>query len=202
MRRRLSGRKPPILALGTIAASTLMLSGCGDDTPSQVMFTSVDQCVAGGMDQQVCQTAYQDAMRAHLATAPHFNGMAACEAEYGAGHCVEQAASSTSSSGSGGSGNFFVPFLTGYMISSAVNNIGDYYTYRRREEENGNTYGATPVYRNRSGQTVTTTFGRSGVSSGTTTIAPSRESMKPVNVNTRTVSRQGFGGRSSFSFGG
>lgn len=201
MRRRLSGRKPPILALGTIAASTLMLSGCGNDTPSDVMFTSVDQCVSAGTDRQVCQTAYQDAMRAHLATAPRFNGMAACEAEYGAGHCAQQQPAS-STSGNGGSGNFFVPFLTGYMLSSAINNIGDYNSYRRREEENGNSYGATPIYRNRSGQTVTTTFGRSGASSGTTTIAPSRESVKPVNVNTRTVSRQGFGGRSSFSFGG
>lgn len=196
MHRRLSGRKPPILALGTIAASTLMLSGCGDDTPSDVMFTSVDQCVSAGMDRQVCQAAYQDAMQAHLANAPRFNGMAACEAEYGAGHCATQPTSSTSSNR--GDGNSFMPFLAGYMLSSAINNIGDYNSYRRREEENGRSYGSTPIYLNRSGQTVTTSFG----TGGTTTIAPSRQSVKPVNVNTRTVSRQGFGGRSSFSFGG
>lgn len=76
MRRRKSGHKRPFLALGTIAASTLALSGCGDQTPSEAMFTSVDQCVTSGMDRQVCQAGYQDAMRAHLAAAPRFNGMA------------------------------------------------------------------------------------------------------------------------------
>ncbi|MBB4234717.1 DUF1190 domain-containing protein [Rhizobium esperanzae] len=201
MRRRKSGHKRPFLALGTIAASTLALSGCGDQTPSEVMFTSVDQCVASGMDQQVCQAGYQDAMRAHLVTAPHFNGMAACEAEYGAGQCTEQRSNAVPNNNTGGSGSFFVPFLTGYMLSSALNNIGDYNDYRRRQEEIGFYYGSTPIYRNRSGQMVTTTV-RSGGARYDTTIAPSRQSVKPVNVNTRTVARQGFGGRSSFGFGG
>ncbi|MBY5393802.1 DUF1190 domain-containing protein [Rhizobium leguminosarum] len=197
MRRRKSGHKRPFLALGTIAASTLALSGCGDQTPSETMFTSVDQCVTSGMDRQVCQAGYQDAMRAHLAAAPRFNGMAACEAEYGSGQCTQQSASAVPNN-TGGGGSFFVPFLTGYVLSSALNNIGDYYNYRRRQEESGS-YGSTPIYRNRSGQTVTTTV-RSG--GNDTAIAPSRQTVKPVNVNTRTVARQGFGGRSSFSFGG
>lgn len=201
MRRRKSGHKRPFLALGTIAASTLALSGCGDQTPSETMFTSVDQCVASGMDRQVCQAGYQDAMRAHLAVAPRFNGMAACEAEYGSGQCTEQRANAVPNNNTGGSGSFFMPFLTGYMLSSALNNIGDYYDYRRRQEESGYYYGSTPIYRNRSGQTVTTTV-RSGGSLNDAVTAPSRQSIKPVNVNTRTVARQGFGGRSSFSFGG
>ncbi|MFS8147415.1 DUF1190 domain-containing protein [Rhizobium sp. BR 249] len=199
MRRRLTGRRPPVLALGTIAVSTMMLSGCGDDpADSQVMFTSVDQCVATGMDQQVCQASYQDAMRAHLATAPRFDGMAACEAEYGAGRCMEQP-KATVTNNLGATGSFFMPFLTGYLLSSALDNIGDYYTYRRRQEESGGgSYGgASPIYRNRSGELVTTV--RSG---GSDVAAPTRQTMKPVNVNTRTVARQGFGGRSSFSFGG
>ncbi|WP_105432380.1 MULTISPECIES: DUF1190 domain-containing protein [Neorhizobium] len=200
MRRRLTGRKTPILALGTIAASTIVLSGCGEDPPSDVMFTSVDQCVSSGMDRQVCQASYQDAMRAHLANAPRFNGRTACETEFGAGQCVEQPANSVPSS-TGGSGSLFVPFLTGYVLSSAINNIGDYYNYRRRQEESGYYSGSTPIYRNRSGQTVTTTVGTGG-SRNDTAIAPPRQSTKPINVNTRTVARQGFGGRSSFGFGG
>ncbi|MBY4609289.1 DUF1190 domain-containing protein [Rhizobium sp. 9T] len=198
MRRRKSGHRRPFLALGTIAASTLALSGCGDQTPSEVMFTSVDQCVASGMDRQVCQAGYQDAMRAHLAAAPRFDGMAACEAEYGKGQCTEQQASAVPNN-TGGSGSFFTPFLAGYMLSSALNNISDYSDYRRRQEAGGSYYGSTPIYRNRSGQTLTTTVRSGGADSVT---APSRQSVKPVNVNTRTVARQGFGGRSSFSFGG
>lgn len=201
MRRRLTGRRPPVLALGTIAVSTMMLSGCGDDPgDSQVMFTSVDQCVSAGMDQQVCQAAYQDAMRAHLATAPRFDGMAACEAEFGSGKCAEEP-KSTVTNNTSATGSFFMPFLSGYLLSSALNNIGDYYTYRRRQEESGGSVyvggGSTPIYRNRSGELVTTVRSGKGDS-----VAPVRQTVKPVNVNTRTVARQGFGGRSSFSFGG
>lgn len=201
MRRRMSGHRRPFLALGTIAASTLALSGCGEEAPSDIMFTSVDQCVAAGMDRQVCQASYQDAMRAHLATAPRFNGMAACEAEYGTGQCTEQPSNAVPNNNTGGGGSFFVPFMAGYILSSALNNIGDYYDYRRRQEEIGYYYGSTPIYRNRSGQTVTTTV-RSGGTRIDSVTAPARQTVKPVNVNTRTVARQGFGGRSSFSFGG
>ncbi|MUZ73494.1 DUF1190 domain-containing protein [Agrobacterium vitis] len=196
MRRRLSGRTPPILALGTIAASSLLLSGCGEDAPTERTFTSVDQCISQGMDREVCQTAYQDAVKAHMANAPRFDGMAACEAEYGAKQCVQQTAPNT---GGTGGGSFFMPFMAGYLLSSTINNIGDYNRYRR-EETQGRSYsggsfgGGTPIYRDRSGQTVTINKGRD------TILAPS--SSKPANVNTRTVSRQGFGGRSSFSFGG
>ncbi|MUO80616.1 DUF1190 domain-containing protein [Agrobacterium vitis] len=193
MRRRLSGRTPPILALGTIAASSLLLSGCGEDAPTERTFTSVDQCISQGMDREVCQTAYQDAVKTHMANAPRFDGMAACEAEYGAKQCVQQTAPNT---GGTGSGSFFMPFMAGYLLSSTINNIGDYYRYQR-EATQGSSYGgggSTPIYRNRSGQTVTINKGRD------TILAPS--SSKPANVNTRTVSRQGFGGRSSFSFGG
>lgn len=199
MRRRLSGRKRPILALGTIAASSFILSGCGDDPPSDRVFSSVDQCVSSGLDQQLCQTAYQDAMRAHLANAPRFDGAAACEAEYGKGQCTEE----KPVAGSTSTGSFFVPFLSGYLLSSTISNLDDYYRYRRQAQQQttasgyGGSYGYGPVYRNRSGQTVTTTTG-----GGRDAVLSPSVNTKPVNVNTRTVSRQGFGGRSSFSFGG
>jgi uncharacterized protein YgiB involved in biofilm formation len=195
MRRRLSGRKPPILALGTIAASTLILSGCGEEPASDMLFTSVDQCVSTGVDLQVCQTAYQDAMKAHLANAPRFNGMAACEAEYGQGQCIDQR-----DSGPGGGGSFFMPFMTGYLLSSTINNVSDYYRYRERQEASGYYGGSTPIYRTRSGQAVTTTVSTGGSRRDTSITTP--RAPKPVNVNTRSVSRQGFGGRSSFGFGG
>jgi uncharacterized protein YgiB involved in biofilm formation len=202
MRRRLSGRTRPILALGTIAASGLALASCGDSPAEEVVFKTVDQCVQAGMNEQVCQTAYQDAMRASLAGAPRFDGLAACEAEYGSGQCTEAPPAAGGSSG-GGTGSFFVPFMAGYMLSTGIRTIDDYYKYRRREVEQGAVYpyvGSSPVYRTRSGQTVTTVSTRGAP--GTSVYSP-RPSVKPVNVNTRTVARQGFGGRSSsFGFGG
>ncbi|OCP21039.1 MULTISPECIES: DUF1190 domain-containing protein [unclassified Ensifer] len=204
MRRRLSGRTPPILALGTIAASGLALASCGDNPPAEdVMFKSVDQCMQAGMDEQVCRTAYQDAMRAHLAGAPRFDRRAACEAEYGWAQCTQ----ARGADGSGSAGSFFIPFMAGYMLSTGFEKIDDYYKYRRREEEQGGGgggggYSGSPIYRTRSGQTVTTTPAPAR-GSQSASASSSRYSVKPVNVNTRTVARQGFGGRSfSFGFGG
>jgi uncharacterized protein YgiB involved in biofilm formation len=196
MARRFIGNRSPLLALGTIAASSLALASCAGDAPAEVMFTSAEQCIAAGMDQQVCQTGYQDAVQAHLASAPRFDGMAACEAEYGVGQCTPAPATANS----GGGGSFFMPFLAGYMMSSALNNLSDYGAYRRQRELNGYAYGSSPIYRNRSGQTLTPgTSGRAN----STAINPSRPSMQPVNVNTQTVARSGFGGRSSgLGFGG
>lgn len=195
MRRRLSGRKAPLLSLGTIAISSMALAGCAGDPPGDVLFTSVDQCITAGMDAQVCQAGYQDAMQAHLVNAPRFDGLAACEAEYGVGQCNEQPASANT----GSTGSFWTPFLAGYVLSSALNNLTDYNSYRRQREDQGYYYGSTPIYRNRSGQTVTPTIGTPG---GKTTVAPSRQTVQPINVNTRTVVRQGFGGGSGFKFGG
>ena len=192
MRRRLSGRKPPLLSLGTIAISSLALAGCAGEPPGEVLFTSVDQCITAGMDAQVCQAGYQDAMQAHLQSSPKFDGLAACEAEYGVGQCAEQQPVAT-----GGGGSFFTPFLAGYLLSSTLNNIGDYNRYRDQRINNGYAYGSSPIYRNRSGQTVTP-----GTRPGGDMVAPSRQTMQPVNVNTRTVVRQGFGGGGGFSFGG
>jgi uncharacterized protein YgiB involved in biofilm formation len=147
------------------------------------------------MDRQVCQVAYEDAMKGHLENAPRFDAKAACEAEYGASQCVEQPGNSNS-----GGGSFFTPFLTGYLVSSAINNIGDYYNYSRQREATGSYGAAAPIYRNRAGQMLTT--GASARSGNGSAVSSSRQSLKPVNVNTRSVARQGFGGRSSFGFGG
>lgn len=192
MRRRLSGRRPPILALGTIAASSLILASCGGDAPSDVMYSSPDQCISAGLDRQLCQTAYEDAMKGHVENAPRFNVKGECETVYGDNQCSEQRSNG---------GSFFTPFMTGYLLSSTINNITDYYSYRRQQQSgsSGSYWGSSPIYRDRSGQTVTTVgTGGSSRDSAITTARPT----KPVNVNTRSVSRSGFGGRSSFGFGG
>jgi len=196
MRRRLSGRKAPLLSLGSIAISSIALAGCAGDPPGDVLFTSVDQCITAGMDAQVCQAGYQDAMQAHLVNSPRFDGLAACEAEYGVGQCSEQ----TAAASTGGSGSFWTPFLAGYVLSSAINNLTDYNSYRRQREVQGYSYGSQPIYRNRTGQTVTPTIGVPG--NNNTAVTPSRQTVQPVNVNTRTVVRQGFGGSGGFKFGG
>ena len=187
--KRYTRRQPPVLLLGTIAASGLMLSACGDDPPQNVLFNSVEQCVQAGYNNDICNAEFREAVQQHNRDAPHFNGQAACEAELGAGKCTQ-----VTDTSSGGTGSFWVPFMTGYVVSSALQsltNIGAYNSYRR---DYG--YYPTPIYYGRGGSTYYSPRREIGQPA-----APPR----PYNVNTRTVSRQGFGGASrsrGFSFGG
>jgi uncharacterized protein YgiB involved in biofilm formation len=190
MRKRFTGRKPPLLALGTIAASGLALTGCGNDTTADTLFTSPAQCIEAGLDKGVCEAEYQTALSQHLRDAPKFRGLSDCEAQYGAGRCME----TPRDQGGSGTGSFFLPFMTGYLISSAVQNLTNYNSYG--SYVGGGSYSRpTPIFTNRSGATL-----RSDPVIGTQVTTP-----RPANVNTRAVSRSGFGGMSfgrGGSFGG
>lgn len=188
MTHRFAKRTPLVLSLGTIAAGGAALTGCGDPAPTEAVYNTPAQCIEAGVNADICNAEYQEALQSHLRDAPKFNGQAACEAEYGAGKCLEQPTAPGSATGS-----FFVPFMTGYLISSAISNLTNYGAYRNYRRDRG--YAPVPVYTNRSGATYRSdppAIGR-----------PPQQ--RPFNVNTRTVSRQGFGGSAAtrgFSFGG
>ncbi|WP_040488938.1 DUF1190 domain-containing protein [Fulvimarina pelagi] len=183
MRKRKIGARPPLLTLGTIAATGMVLTGCGEDPPTEALFSTPTECAASGVDLQICEAEYQAALSEHLKNAPRFDGQAACEAEYGEGRCLETS-NLVNQQANDGAGSFFIPFMTGYLISSAIGNLASYAAYRNYRSSPSYTYSA-PIYRTRGGQTVT-----SAVQGG-------QRVSRPVNVNTRTVSRSGFGGRSS-----
>lgn len=190
MSKRFLGRHRPLLALGTIAAGGLVLSACGDAPAEDTVYSTAAQCIEAGVDGEICNAEYQEALQAHLKTAPKFDGRAACEAEYGAGQCLETPAAGNQGSGSGG---FFMPFMTGYLISSAISNLSNYGAYS--SYRNSGSYHPGPIYTNRSGVSYRSDPPAIG--------QPPRQ--RPVNVNTRTVSRQGFGGMATSrgsSFGG
>lgn len=181
-RRRLSSRTRKHLALGGIAAAGLAVSGCSEDVPSDYEFSSVQQCTAAGFDQAVCDAEFQQAQQQHLENAPKFDNRAACEAEWGAEQCRPSYDQRQRSS-------YFSPFLTGYLVSSALRDVrgyNGYYDYRSRNPA----YNPTTLYKDRTGRAVT--------------IGSGNKVATPVNVSTRTAARSGFGGRSSRrgSFGG
>lgn len=185
-RRRFAAPGHKRLVLGSLVAG-LTLSGCEEAPPEAARFTSVTECVSAGVDQSLCQSGYDAAAKEYQATAPKFNSRAECEAEWGSTGCAPLSGTSGS-----GVGNVFVPLLTGFVLSSMMQQRyyggdRDYYMY------GGGSYGGGPVYRNRSGTNVT--LGRGSGGKMVTT---------PVNVNTTTVSRSGFGGMGSSrsSFGG
>ena len=181
-RRRYTRGRAPTLALGSITAASVVLSGCGDEPTGDYTFNSIDECVTTGFEQSVCEAEFQAALTQHAQTAPRFDDLAACEAQFGEGRCnvVQQAA------GDGSTQSFFVPFLTGYLVSNALRNVTSYGAYRVYRRENP-VYNSGPVYRTRSGGNVSP---RRDATTGKT-------ELRPLNQNTRTVARRGFGGRST-----
>lgn len=191
MRRRLGGRSRPILALGTIAASALVMTGCGKDTTPDLIFTSLDQCVASGMDKQVCQLGYDDAVHSNLTEAPQFNSLTACEAEFGDRKCVERAG--LPATGYGGHSGIFSPLLGGFMLSSAITTVREYNDERRRkEEEHGTSSGPHAgfggIYNTRYGKNVTTSRNADGTQIQNV-LEHGKHSVNPLKV----VARRGFG---------
>ena len=176
-RRRYSSRAVQRLALGSIAVAGMGLAGCDSPPEGPQAFRSVAECTQAGFDMQVCEAEYQQALARHAKDAPRFDSRAVCEAQYGADRCNEV----TGTTSSGQQQSFFVPFLTGYLVSSALRDFsyGRYYDYRRDQRYTG----PGTIYRDRSGRDVTT------VRDGGRTVT------RPLNRNTRTVSRRGFGGR-------
>jgi uncharacterized protein YgiB involved in biofilm formation len=190
--RRFAAKARPRLVLGGIAAAAgLSLGGC-DGTPDfqTAEFTSVAACSAAGFPDNLCQASYNAAYLEHARTAPQFKSSGDCEKEWGSGQCASQFAGASSGLAvaptSGSIGNVFVPALAGFLVSQQLQkrfyDTGeidiDYYGGY------GGGYRGSPVYRNRTGGTVTVDR-----SSG-------RAVATPVNVNTRTAAQSGFGGRS------
>lgn len=195
-RRRFSRPTRSQLAIGGLAAAAgLSLSGC-DGTPDfqDAKFTTLSECVNAGMAQEVCESGFNAAALEHQRSAPQFNNLASCEQDWGANNCMPAGGSNVANGAGYSSGNVFVPMLTGFLISQALQRR--YYDGR---DIGYGYYGAggfrgTPIYRDRGGSAVTVQ--RSGGKAIAT----------PVNVNTTTVARSGFGGmgksRSASRFGG
>jgi uncharacterized protein YgiB involved in biofilm formation len=179
--RRFTSGKRQRLMLGSIAVASMTLSGCGQEADVQdAQFTTVGECTSAGYPQKLCEASSGAAEAEHQKAAPQFATLAQCQEQWGASSC-----SSTYRSG----GSVFVPLLAGFVLSRAMQRD---YMGRGYVSNYGGSYYGSPIYRGRAGNTVTL----SKDSMGNITKAP-------VNVNTRTAAKSGFGGRGmSRSFGG
>ena len=173
MARRYAPRTVQRLALGSIAVAGMGLAGC-EQPPQDVAFNSVTECTRAGFDAQVCQAEFQRALARTAENGPRFDQRALCETQYSRCEEVQREVGGQSQS-------FFVPFLTGYIMSSALRNLtyGGYSNYLRTNPG----YSSGPIYRDYRGRDVRT------VREGNRTVT------RPLNRNTRTVARTGFGGR-------
>lgn len=105
-------------AVGVIAAGTFWGRETLDDRDAApkdaAIYSGVAECISAGvLSREACETEFRKAADQHLAAAPKFNDMAACENQYGANQC-------RTSSHNGSS--VIVPAMIGFMVANYLSN--------------------------------------------------------------------------------
>lgn len=159
------------LAFGVAAAA---LVGCSPDREVVKVVTSVKDCEdQTQLDEQQCEAAYQKALAEAERTGPKYASRALCEGEFDS--CQRT-----------GSGGFWMPLMTGFIVGSMLNDRDRHYGYYnpvyRYSRPNSNYYDRLMTA---DGEVI----GRYGKPSYTV----DRSSTKPKPTVTKTVSRGGFG---------
>ncbi len=180
------------------AATATSLAACDGEPPAPpAAFTTVQDCALGGFPNAECQTAYDDAQKAHLANAPRFASLEECRKAVDVDNCVETPVRTAD----GRTSNVFMPLMAGYLIGNLLNQR-QIPPQQQQQSSSGYSGGGgggrgAPLYRSREYAGTFRDGGNLATSkSGNTISAPSR----PANINTTTISRSGFGSSSS-SFG-
>lgn len=190
-RRFVTPRRRLSLAFGsiTLAGAGTVLAGCGDAAADgKAYFASVAECQSSGEKVDFCDRSYRAALAAHERTAPSFETMELCEAEWGDGNCTVRTGPQIAGQGA------YVPAMEGFLVAQTDERQNDeYHRSHYGYYYMGRPFFGYPIYRDRSGQNVTLTRG-TGDNSGT---------MQKTAINTKSLSasRGGFGSR-GFSRGG
>lgn len=162
--------------------SLAVMVGCSSDSGETVKFVeSVDDCTANtALSFEECEAAYQQAVLDAEATAPRYRSERDCETEFG--QCEQR-------------GNFFTPFIAGYIISEIIDEVGDAYERKHRYKHSYPTY----LYQGRSQfrNKYMTADGAIIGSPGQNSYRVNRDVLKPKPKVTRTISRGGFGSAAS-----
>jgi uncharacterized protein YgiB involved in biofilm formation len=95
------------MSLLTLSATALASCDRGADAPK--VYSTVQACRTDHPGS-ACDAAWQASVGEHDKKAPHFTDKAACEAQFGVGHCE------TNASGS------FLPVMAGFMLGQMISN--------------------------------------------------------------------------------
>lgn len=174
------------MKLVLMATTALLMAGCTEESVEVTGFNDIEQCLASGdFTEADCEQSYAAAKEYHAETAPRYNSFKLCEEQHGVGSCGRPESG----------GDFFTPFLMGYVVSNMLDSSSsrDYRDWESR---------VRPVYRTSTGGLATSGgYSLSRNTDGKLEMPKSSVTAKPkaAKVQTRTsvVSRGGFGGRSS-----
>jgi uncharacterized protein YgiB involved in biofilm formation len=171
-------KRSKTVALSLMSISAVFLQSCDDQEVEAQIFRDVGNCTqAGDLTEQQCVELHNAAVSDHLREAPRFSTREECIAEFGENQCQEQRAA--------GGGGIWMPLMMGFMASRALDSMS------------GNRRG-TPLYRSGKDPGTLRTGGGYPVGSsyGAKTSLP-EWATKPTRTRTQSVSRSGFGSRSS-----
>lgn len=96
------------------AASVILLAGCQEEQAEVVIFDDPAACAAGGVDAATCEVQFAEAQAEHEETAPRYDAVAVCEAEHGAGACIEDESRPS----------VFMPLMAGFIMGQMLSGRG------------------------------------------------------------------------------
>lgn len=116
-------------------AAAVALSGCGAGEDEGYLYASVSECVEEHPGkEEICQSAFEEAQYAALESGPRYASESLCEMEFGFDQCVPQ-----------DGGSFWTPFVAGFIVSELIDEVGDFFEYKKRRKRYGDYY-ATPAF--------------------------------------------------------
>lgn len=155
-----------------LAISGIFLSACSPQEEA-VLIESIEDCLTKTtLNEEQCEAAYQQAELEAMRTAPRYRDQRSCESEFGYDQCRE-------------SGGFFMPFMMGYLFSSAMDSRFPPTVYRYNRPYS--------TYHNK----IMTADGSVIGTAGRSSYRVKNSTFKPKPTVTRTVSRGGFGAKAS-----
>ena len=167
------------------AASAMALAGCQEEQAQVVVFDDPASCAASGVEAELCEEQYELAAAEHEETAPRYDALAVCEAEHGAGACVQDE----------NRPSIFMPLMAGYLMGQMLSGRG--FASRAMVPTAGSGFATTDGTTRAASLSGRGTVGASAL----TTQAASTRNAAPLTRS--TVARGGgFGaGRTSGGFG-
>ncbi|KMV29801.1 DUF1190 family protein [Photobacterium swingsii] len=168
--------RPYMVTPLTAVFAGVALTGCSDNSTEAEIYHSLDDCISDNPSYtEQCQSAYQFALQEASRTAPKYQSMNDCVAEFGSNGCMQSPGN-----------NWFMPAMAGFMFARMMDNNRGYYS-----QPMFRSYYPGSVFYDRWTTADGYDYGRSSYRK--TTVRVGKDQMKPKATTSRTISRGGFG---------
>jgi Predicted integral membrane protein len=168
--------------------AVFMLSGCEKTDETVSLYQNADDCSAANPGKSAeCTTAFNDAQKEAVRTAPKYATREDCVAEFGEGQCQQAPAQAgmapENQAQAQSSGSFWMPLMAGYMMGRMMS--GGMQQQPLFSSKNP----ASPAY----GQYTDASGKGYGAAQPGRTMNVPKTAMAPKPATTSTVTRGGFG---------